>query len=229
MWAKPLGGDIGPSASAAPLRFSSADRGLSVAFEPDGSLVGGGYFSGSVNFGGQTLTNPTIVNGYGTFPEGDMYLVQYSPTGVHQWSKNFVPSDPHGLVTMATGLATAPNGDIVVGGQIFNSIDFGGGVLSACHINPDNDAFVAKFTASGTHRWSHRWGTYPYDDMVNGVAVNGAGEVLAVGKFGKEIDFGGNDGHLFIHPKLDANGKPVLNSDGTPQGLEDGFVVKLSS
>jgi hypothetical protein len=123
---------------------SSADRGFGVAFASSGSLVSTGYFGGTANFGGKDLTNPTIVNSYGTFPEADAYLVQFSPTGAHQWSKNFVPPDPNGNATLPKGLAIGADSDIVLGGWLQNSIDFGGGPLWASQQNHDNDAFVAN-------------------------------------------------------------------------------------
>jgi hypothetical protein len=77
--------------------------------------------------------------------------------------------------------------------------------------NHDNDAFVAKFTSVGTHRWSHRWGTYPFDDGVNGAAVYANGEVIAVGQFAQQI------------------GPLTLHRDSQGHGLDDGFILKLSS
>ncbi len=190
---------------------TSPDRGFDVAFEPNGSLVATGYFGGTVNFGGGNLSNPIIVNGYGTFYEHDAFLVQFSPSGAHQWSKHFLPPQPNGNATLPNALRIGASGDIVLGGWLQASIDFGGGPLSYPDVQPNNDAFVAKFTAAGTHKWSHRWGTYPFDDGVNGVAVYPNGEVLAVGQFAKQI------GPLTVH------------KDDKGNGLDDGFVLKLSS
>jgi hypothetical protein len=191
-------------------RFGDAyeDRGTAVAFEPNGALVAAGYYAGTINFGGGALTNPSpTLPGFGTFPEQDLFLVQFSGAGAHQWSQHFVPANPDGFHGgQAQSLAIGGNGDIVMGGTIVNDVDFGGGPLPK-DAN-DLDAYVAKFASSGAHKWSHRYRA-TWDDVTEGVATNGAGEVFATGYYEKQI------GTLPAHPDSAI--------------MPDVFVVKLAS
>jgi hypothetical protein len=184
------------------------DRGTAVAFTPTGALVAAGYLAGTTNFGGANLTNPSpTLPGFGTFPERDIFLAQYSGSGAHQWSKNFVPANPDGFHRgQVQSLTTAANGDIILGGAIVNDVNFGGGPLPKTANNLD--AYVAKFDVSGAHKWSGRHGA-AWDDVTNGVAVNSAGEVFATGYCEKQI------GTLPAHPDSAI--------------MPDVFVVKLSS
>ncbi|KYF94582.1 hypothetical protein BE17_21450 [Sorangium cellulosum] len=53
------------------------------------------------------------------------------------------------------GVAFDSDGELVFAGSFRGKVDFGGGALTA----DDTDWFIAKFDASGTHRWSHRYGS----------------------------------------------------------------------
>ncbi len=198
VWSKAFGGP-------------AEDRSYAVAFEPNGALVAAGLFTGTVDFGGGPLTNrfqeqlPGGLN-YGASWESDIFLVQYSGSGAHQWSKHFVPTGFANNSALPQALTVAPNGDLLLGGSVQRDVDFGGGPLNWSGEAANDDAFVARFTATGAHRWSRRFGTWPYEDRTKGVAVNAAGDVTAVGSWTKQIG-------------------PLGPKD---ESLEDIFVVRLS-
>jgi hypothetical protein len=147
--------------------------------------------SSGVDFGGGAL-----------FSAGgaDMFLVKYSSTGAHVWSKRF----GGGGTDMGMAVGTDSLGNVYVGGTFEGSVNFGGGTLTSAGAR---DIFVAKYTSAGQHVWSKRFGGTSGED-VRGVAVDGAGDVLLTGQFLGTINFGG----------------PTLTS----AGYEDIFLAKLS-
>src|SRR3954464_8572990 len=167
------------------------DRAYVVAFEPNGVLVAAGLFAGTVDFGGGPLTNRFHEQqgpyDYGASWESDIFLVQYSSAGAHQWSKHFVPSDFAFVSGMPQALTVAPNGDLVLGGSISRDVDFGGGPLPWSGEAPNDDAFVARFAATGAHKWSRRFGTWLFEDRTKGLVVHGGGEITAVGSWSQQI------------------------------------------
>ena len=94
------------------------DYGKSVAIDDNGDVVLGGYFEGSVDFGGGSLTSA------GSF---DIYLVKYSAAGQHIWSQR-----QGGTVTdLLNNIAISPIGEISVVGQYNGVTDLGGGPMSS--------------------------------------------------------------------------------------------------
>src|SRR5262249_17807764 len=115
------------------------------------------------------------------------YLVIVNVSGQHLWSKGFggpTLSDSVGV----TAVATDASGNIVITGSLQGSADFGGGVLtSSGHYN---DVFIAKYSSSGAHLWSKRFGSTG-EDVGYGIAVDSSGNVLVTGYFQGTVDFGG--------------------------------------
>jgi hypothetical protein len=75
----------------------------------------------------------------------------------------------------------------MVVGQFTGAVNFGGGVLTSAG---GIDIFVAKYSSTGTYLWSKQIGGTGYD-YVNGVAVDGASNVIIAGKFQGAVNFGG--------------------------------------
>jgi hypothetical protein len=121
----------------------------------------------------------------------DIFLATYTSGGTPVWAKRFggVSEDQGNAVTLDG------SGNVVMTGSFQGSADFAGGNLSASASG--RDVFVAKYTAAGTHLWSHGYGDAFVDDIGNGVAVDAAGNVTVTGWFGNWINFGGGD--LFSH------------------------------
>jgi hypothetical protein len=178
VWAKTVGG-------------TGADGGTAVKVDGSSNVFVTGYISGSVDFGGGSL-----VSAGGQ----DVFLVKYSSTGGHLWSKRFGST----ATDQGTGVSTDTSGNVIVVGTFNGSINLGGGGLTSAG---GRDMFVAKFSATGQHLWSKRFGGTGNDD-VRGVAVDAAGDVLLTGQFLGTINFGG--------------------TNLTSAGFEDIFLAKLS-
>jgi hypothetical protein len=148
-----------------------------VTLDASGGPVVTGYFSGSANFGGGTLSSAG---------GKDIYLAKYSSTGSHVWSKRIGGS----LDDVAASVAVDGGGNVVLTGNFASSsVDFGGGAL----LNSGGaDIFLAKYSSAGGHVWSKRFGG-GFSAAENGydVATDGAGNVLLTGSVVDTIDFGG--------------------------------------
>jgi chitodextrinase len=170
------------------------DRGTGIAVDPSGDVYVTGVFEGTVDFG----SGPVTASGR------DAFLVKYAgTTGAALWAKRFGnTADDYG-----NGVATDASGNVVVVGSFVSTVDFGGGAFTSAFGTPD--MFIAKYTAAGAHVWSKRFGDSA-NDVANGVAIDGSGNVAVTGSFAGTIDFGGGG---------------LRSNDGS----DDAFVLKLSA
>ena len=160
------------------LGSTTNDAGQAVAFDSSGNMYVTGYFQGTVNFGGGSLTS----NG-SSYP--DIFLAKYSSTGAHLWSKRFGDVfDDSGY-----GVAVDSNDNVVVTGYFAGTTDFGGGQVVG---QRGYNIFVAKYAADGTYQWAKTFGSPSGgSNIANAVAVDANGNVAITGSFQNSIDFGG--------------------------------------
>ena len=162
LWLKTVGG-------------SGDDRATSVALDPSGNVVIGGYFSGTVNFGGGPVSS---------LGSWDPFVAKYSASGQYLWAKGL----GGGSTDEAFGVDTDSSGNVVVVGGFQGTIDLGGGPLTS---HGFWDAFVAKYRGSdGGHMWSKGLGG-PYDDLAYAVAIDGSGNTFVTGYFQNSVAFDG--------------------------------------
>jgi len=144
---------------------------------------------------------------YGTDPEGDCdddALCDDLADCVH-WLQAGSSSFGDNSDQRARGVAVAPNGDFIIGGDAEGVIDFGGGPLT---VSEGADIVVSRFDSGGNHLWSKRFGSTS-EQRLNDLAVDSSGNVILVGQFQGTFDFGGD----------------ALKSAGS----DDVFVAKLSA
>jgi hypothetical protein len=133
----------------------------------------------------------------------DVVVARFDPSGQLLWSRRFGDSN----YQQATAIAVDASGNIVITGDFWGQLDFGGGALP-CPGAPGNPrAFVAKLGPSGEHVWSRCFGDSGQQQL-GGLAVGPGGDVFVTGYFSGAIDFG--------------NG-PVQEAEGT----SDQFVARL--
>jgi hypothetical protein len=110
-------------------------------------------------------------------------------------------------------------GSALIVGSFRDTVDFGGGPLTATTVS---DVFVAKYTAEGVHLWSKGFG--PGLNRGTDIAVDSQGSVILIGDFRTDaVDFGGGGltgggkGDIFV-VKLSPDGEHVwsraLGGDG---------------
>ena len=154
--------------------------------------------------------------------------------GQTAWSMRFGASPAERALgdERATGVALAPNGDVVATGWYQGDADFGGGPRP---IGGDNPLmFVARFGPDGAHQFSRGFGdptpgvlTTPHA-RGRGVALDADGSALVVGQFAGTVDFGKGP--------LSSRELPAGGDAGTDARLEicvvcqpDAVVIKLDS
>lgn len=133
---------------------SADDVSLGVSADGLGNVYISGYTLGSL--GGPNVGLP------------DAFVSKFDASGTLQWSRQFGTSaDDTSFGVSADGL-----GNVYISGRTFGSL---GGPNAG-----GNDAFVAKYDASGTLQWSRQLGTSA-DDISNGVSADGLGNVYIAG------------------------------------------------
>ena len=101
----------------------------SAAADASGNIIVAGYFTGTVDFGGGTLTS----NG-----AYDILIARFSSGGAHLWSDSFGDSDAQ----FSLGVAADASGNGFIVGSFQGTVDFGSGDLTSAGMH---DIFVAKF------------------------------------------------------------------------------------
>ena len=164
VWSKGFGG-------------TGLDMGYALATNrTTGDVAVTGYFQNTAGFGGANITSAG---------NADIFLAEYSAAGAHMWSKGLGgASDDHGR-----GIVIDSLGDVVMTGDFYGNVDFGGGILPN---TGGADIVLAKYGSTGTHVWSRRFGTgLGFGDVASGLAVDAGDNLVLTGSILGAIDFGG--------------------------------------
>ena len=182
--------------------YNSSNQASAIAVGSGGEVVITGIFGGQINFGGATLTS---AGGY------DIFLAKLSGVnGAHVWSKRFGATTNYDT---GNGVAVDHNGDVVLTGGIYGTVDFGGGSVNARSI----DGYVAKFAgADGSYRWARLLaGDYTGGAGGQAIATDGSNNVVVTGQFSTStavgVDFG-------TGPLLSVGGYDVFLAKYAPSG-----------
>jgi len=160
LWSKRCGG-------------TGADRAQGIAVDANGNVAITGYFSLTADFGGSPLTSAGA---------RDIFVAEYSSAGAHLWSKRFGDTSDD----IGASLAFDPSGRVVVTGDYYGSINFGGAALVSVG---SGNMFLAMLSSTGGHVWSKRFGVG--GNSAAGVTVDAAGNVIMTGTMVGAADFGG--------------------------------------
>ena len=117
---------------------SSVDGLTGIARDANGNMYITGEFEGTRPFGSGTMTAVGF---------SDLFLAKYSAAGVYQWSIQIGGTNN---VMEAGGVAVDNAGNVYITGNFSFNANFSGNTLSA---NGSNDAFLAKYDASGNYKW----------------------------------------------------------------------------
>ena len=163
LWTKTFGG-------------TTDDRAHDVAVDSSGSIYLSGYFQGSVDFGGGSLTSAGAA---------DVFLLKLTPAGIHSWSK------PLGGASndLSYGVATDPAGNVAITGYFQGSANFGGAPLTSAG---SWDVFLAKFNSAGSYLWSKSAGGTGAEIGV-GIALDSSSNLVVTGQFAGSANFGGGN------------------------------------
>jgi hypothetical protein len=142
-----------------------------IVVDRNGDVIVTGYFNGTADFGGGSLTSAG---------SADIFVAKYSgPTGAHEWSKRFGSID----ADYGRAVTVDASNNVVVTGSFADAVDFGGGWLVG-----GRAAYVVTFSPAGTHLSS--WvvpGTSTYGWAI---AIDGGGNVILGGSFLDSLHLG---------------------------------------
>jgi len=165
-----------------------------------------------------------------------MIVAKFAPNGTELWNTT---AGKVGCTSYGWGIASDSSGNIIAAGQT-NTAGAGG-----------LDAFIVKFSPSGTQIWNRTWGG-PNTDGANGVTTDSSKNIYFTGttnSFGTGSDdaflakyssdgtqlwnrtWGGPDYAGGGQVALDKSGNPVICGSTTNMGAggEDAFLSKYSS
>ncbi len=131
-----------------------------VEADDDGNSYATGIFSGSISFGGTSLS---------AAGDQDGFLVGYNPDGTLRWARRFGGSG----ADAGYGVETDATGNVYVVGEYVGSADFGGTTING------GGGFVASWDPDGELRWAHSIGGLRAERIV----VRQDGELYVVGAF----------------------------------------------
>jgi hypothetical protein len=155
----------------------------SVALDNSGNVLIAGNYSGSL------FSLPDVSDTTGATAQ--LFLAQLAAAdGSLQWASSFAGTTS--FRSDAYGLTVDANGNIVMGGSLGSSVDFGNGHVATW--TGLTDAFAVKFNApqgpplvAPNSLWVYSDGdpngANPYDQTVETVAVSSAGDVFVGGSF----------------------------------------------
>ena len=148
---------------------SSTDHGNGVATDGSGNAFVTGY-TWSFNF---PTSNAAYASHSGAYV--DAFVMKFSSSGSVQWSTYLGGSN----TDRGHGVATDGSGNVFVTGYT-HSFNFPTDNAAYASHSGSADAFVAKFSSSGSMQWSTYLGGSS-TDVGNGVATNGSGNAFVTG------------------------------------------------
>lgn len=210
VWAKRIGGNLDDFANG-------------LAVDASDNIVMVGDFSGTVDFGGTSLTYTTPV--FGTAPDG--FIAKYNPAGLLIWVKQLTGSSGD------SGSAVA--------------VDSASNVYVACQISSTNaalapfslsgssstDIAVVKLSPVGVPVWAIRKGG-PDIDLPRSIAANTT-EVWVSGQFRTSIDLGGGsvpslgDNDAFLAKYNAASGNYIMSKIVGTTGTDIGYGCAIDA
>jgi hypothetical protein len=102
--------------------------------------------------------------------------------GDHIWSKLTGSADLENGAAIATDI----DGNIIIAGGFYGSVDFGKGVHTSAGLE---DIFLVKLASDGVPIWSRRFGGVSSENATS-LAVAANGDIYLAGSFGGTVDFG---------------------------------------
>jgi membrane-bound inhibitor of C-type lysozyme len=149
--------------------------GEALAWSSENELFVTGYFAGSVNLGGGTLTSAGA---------NDIFLARYDFRLTHRGSVKFGDAS-----TQLVNDLTIDDGDnVIITGYYQGTVNFGGSLLTSAG---SNDMYLAKFSKSLGHVWSKSFGDATGSQVGMGVGTGDVEDVFVCGYYSGTINLGG--------------------------------------
>lgn len=194
-----------------------------LAFDASNNLYVTGYITGESAFN----ANVTFSSAQGN---GDIYVAKYNPTGSLIWVKKF--GGP--MSDRAYDIKVDNNGDIVVSGQYFGTVNFGGQTLQS--VSNSKDIFVIKMNPQGDVIWAISEGGSMGDNMY-ALAIDQQNNIILTGQFAGSMNMAGQTFNSVMNPdlnqasydifvsKYDSNGTAIWAMHGAAKYEDRGMAL----
>jgi hypothetical protein len=190
------------------------------------STIAVGSFTGTVDFGGQTLSTSTTTPGV-TPASTDLFVASYAADGSLQWVRAL------GCTVLAAGYAvTATNSAIYVGGWFRGVVDVGAGAVGlATGWEQQTDGLLLAYSHAGQLQWGR---TFTGGSVISDVGVLPGGDIVLTGSATAGTTYGGaavsESGQLLARFGLDGSHQlsRVVGAGHIAMGLaiaNDGNVI----
>ncbi len=166
-WAKGVGGTF-------------TDMGQAIKYDAMGNVYVAGTFSGTVDFDpGAGIVN--LTSGGGT----DFFILKLNATGNFIWARRI----GGGGNDMTNTMTIDASGNVFTAGWFEGGVDFDPGaatyILTSLGMH---DGFISKLDSSGNFVYAQKFGSVDQDE-VNGLTIDGAGNLLVSGYYADTVDF----------------------------------------
>jgi hypothetical protein len=190
-------------------------EGRSIAADREGNIfVSGSYAYKNLSINGSTLQEPQNNS-------TDGFVLKLSPTGTVLWAKRFGGSSSE----YPGGIALDLEGNCVVAGSFYSdSINFDSTLVNRTGLM---DAFIAKYTPSGSVAWARGFGSKSFTGP-NSIAIDSSNNIYLCGWFEGAVTFDGKTINAGAAPARN----PFLvkfNSQGIAEWAEAGAGLGGSS
>lgn len=167
LWAKQLEGD-------------GSERVMSMTMGQQGHIFLAGHFGGTIDFDPSGVTQHQSAAG-----DSDLFFARYDGDGNLDWANSVGGF----FFEEVRGMAVDRFDNVYLTGRFAETLDFdpGPGVSELDHAGI-NDAFFAKYDASGALVWAHSISSED-NDMGDAIAVDTLGRVYITGHFINTADF----------------------------------------
>lgn len=184
-----------------------------VATDRGGNSFVAGTFTGTVSMGGVELKSAG---------KQDIFIARFSYYGILQWARHLGDVDDES----ALAIALDSNDNVTLGGAFSGNTTLGAQAMASAG---DADLFVARYDSAGAPIWGTRGGGAG-DDRVLGLAVDGGGNVFAVGAFHGSATLGGatlqsGGGSDIFVAKIENDGVPAAAARFGSAGDDVGTAV----
>ena len=178
-WARQMGGS------------TYGDQAYGVALDGNGNIYITGYFQGTANIAGQTLTSASS-----SF--ADVFIAKLDNDGNGIWAHSFGDNNDHDL---GRDVVVDANGDVIFTGLFKGTINFeGNSITSTTEMygsTPGYDVFLVKLDANGNGLWAESAGE-ARDDYVRAIDVDSDNNIYISGYTEGDMRYDA-DGVNYVH------------------------------
>ncbi|XXY51004.1 SBBP repeat-containing protein [Sorangium sp. So ce269] len=196
--------------------------GVSATFDAEGGVLLAGGFQGTIDLGAGPLTSAGDL---------DILVAKLDPDGNPLWNQTFGGPGREQAIRAAVDEIS---GEVIIGGLITNTVDFGDGPLP--FLTSGAHGFVVlRLDPEGKLLWSRRFGELGAEDLLD-VATDGEGNVLVAGSdLGPTLSLDGDTSvpprnYDIVVAKLSPAGDPLWNErfGGAGRQYVSGLAVDVA-